>query len=240
MRKNAHVANLFLDLLFPHKPYCLICSSKLLQPSSIICKQCRDMILPLGEPLCKKCGKPLEIQREDMFCQDCQKDCHSFVQARSYGHYSGVLKQLIHEFKYHGKQHIAEILGNLMFEVLKELPWPTFDYLVPLPLHRKRQRERGYNQAYLLAKVVSRQSGIPIFGGLVRIKSTEHQTLLDKTLRKENLKGAFKVTDSYKIKDKTLLLIDDVYTTGATSGECSKTLAKAGAKAVYVLTSARG
>ncbi|MCG1011207.1 ComF family protein [Tepidanaerobacter sp. GT38] len=240
MIKSAHVANLFLNLLFPQKPYCLICSKKLVESSLHLCQQCRDKIIPLSGPLCDKCGKPLQIQRKNMICQDCQEDYHAFVQARSYGHYSGILKQLINEFKYHGKPQIAEVLGNLMFDVLRELPWPIFDYIVPIPLHAARQRERGFNQAYLLSKVISRQSGIPIFCGLIRIKPTEHQTLLDKTLRKENLKGAFKAVNTHKIQDKTLLLIDDVYTTGATSGECSKCLVKAGAKAVYVLTCARG
>ena len=175
-----------------------------------------------------------------MLCQDCKEDYHTFVQARSYGRYEGILKQLIYEFKYHGKQEIAVILGDLMFDTLKQLPWPKFDYLIPLPLHSKRQRERGYNQAYLLAKVLARQSGIPIFCGLTRVKPTEHQTLLDKALRKQNLKGAFKTVNCRKIHNKTLLLIDDVYTTGATSGECSNILVEAGAKAVYVLTCARG
>jgi len=240
MSKKRYMANFFLNLLFPQKPYCVICSSRLTHASTVICQDCKDKIIPLNEPLCRKCGKPLQIQREEKLCYDCQIDHHAFIQARSYGHYEGILKQLIYEFKYHGKQEIAEVLGNLMFDVLRGLLWPTFDYLIPLPLHAKRQRQRGYNQAYLLAKVLSRESGVPLFCDLIRVKPTEHQTLLDKTLRKENLKGAFKIVKSSKIHDKTVLLVDDVYTTGATSGECSKSLLEAGAKAVYVLTCARG
>jgi len=240
MSKGVHTLNIFLNLLFPQKPHCVICSRKLAMESSIICQECRDKIIPLNEPLCRKCGKPLHIQRKDMLCNDCQEEYRAFVQARSYGHYEGILKQLIYEFKYHGKQEIAEVLGNLMFDVLKQLTWPSFDYIIPLPLHAKRLRERGYNQAYLLAKVLARQSGVPIFRDLIRVKPTEHQTLLDKTLRKENLKEAFKIVKSSKIHEKTVLLVDDVYTTGATSGECSKSLLGAGAKAVYVLTCARG
>jgi len=234
------MSGLLLDLLFPKKPYCLTCGCKLTAASQILCQDCRSKIIPLKDPLCRKCSKPLQVKRNDALCHDCQADFHSFVQARSYGYYEGMLKQLIYEFKYHGRQELAEVLGNLMFELLKQLSWPNFDYIVPLPLHPKRLRERGYNQAYLLARVIAKQSGIPLYTGLVRVKATEHQTLLDKTLRKQNLIGAFKVIDRCKVKDKTLLLVDDVYTTGATSGECSNSLLQAGAKAVYVLTCARG
>ena len=240
MIKSIRISDFFLDLLFPRKPYCIICSGKLTPASHIICESCRDKIIPLSEPLCGKCGKPRHGQSKGTLCRDCQEDYHAFVQARSCGHYEGVLKQLIHEFKYYGKQELAKVLGGMMFDLLKALPWPSFDYIVPLPLHPRRQRERGYNQAYLLARVVASQSGIPIYPVLIRVKATEHQTLLDKTLRKQNLKGAFKVVNGDKIRDKTLLLIDDVYTTGATSGECSKNLLEAGARAVYVLTCARG
>lgn len=238
MSEKQNMKNLFLDLLFPQKPYCMICNDKLTGVESIVCGDCINKILPLAEPLCRKCGKPLE--KRDGCCYDCQMEHHAFIQARSYGHYDGILKQLINAFKYHGKQELADVLGNMMFHVLKQLPWPAFDYLVPLPLHPKRQRERGFNQAYLLTQVLSRKSNVPIFQGLIRVKPTQHQTLLDKSFRKKNLKAAFKVVKNSKIYDKIMLLIDDVYTTGATAGECSKCLLEAGAKSVYVLTCARG
>jgi competence protein ComFC len=238
MSENQTMTKLLLDLLFPPKPFCMLCDNKFTEPRSIVCEDCKRKILPLVEPLCRKCGRPLENKKS--LCYDCQRDHHIFVQARSYGHYEGMLKQLINEFKYRGKRELAEILGNMMFCVLEQLPWPDFDYLIPLPLHIKRQRERGFNQAFLLTKVLSRKSKIPIFQGLTRVKSTEHQTLLDKSFRKKNLDGAFKILNKSKIHGKTLLLIDDVYTTGATAGECSKSLLEAGAKSVYVLTCARG
>ncbi|HHV19651.1 MAG TPA: ComF family protein [Thermoanaerobacterales bacterium] len=238
MRAKQTMTNIFLDLLFPQKPYCLICDNRLTEPRSIICKNCKRKILPLTEPLCKKCGRPMK--NNNRLCHDCQREHHVFVQARSYGLYEATLKQLIHEFKYRGKRELAEILGNMMFCVLKQLTWPAFDYLIPLPLHVKRQRERGFNQAFLLTKVLSRESNIPIFQGLTRTKPTEHQTLLDKSFRKKNLDGAFVILNKNKIYNKTVLLIDDVYTTGATAGECSKSLLEAGAKSVYVLTCARG
>ena len=238
MREKQNITKLFIDLLFPPKPYCLLCDNKLTGIESIVCEDCKNEISPLTEPLCIKCGRPLE--KRESFCHDCQREHHAFVQARSYGHYEATLKKLIHEFKYRGKQELAEVLGNMMFYVLKQLSWPEFDYLVPLPLHVKRQRERGFNQAYLLTKVLSRESKIPIFQGLTRVKPTQHQTLLDKSFRKKNLEGAFRIVENRKIHGKIVLLVDDVYTTGATAGECSKCLLEAGAKAVYVLTCARG
>lgn len=238
MSERETVKKFFLDILFPPKPYCLLCGNRLGNTESIICENCKNKIEPLTEPLCGKCGKPLKTGF--LFCNDCQNEHHAFVQARSYGRYDGVLKQLIYEFKYNGRQELAEILGQMMFSLLKEISWPDFDYLVPLPLHAARQRERGFNQAYLLTKVLARKSKIPVFNGLKRVKPTEHQTFLDKSFRKKNLEGAFKVVKNSKIHDKTVLLIDDVYTTGATTGECSKSLLEAGAKAVYVMTCARG
>jgi len=240
MSKVVPLSNLILDILFPRKPYCTICGGKLTYASEILCQSCRNKIKPLCEPLCSKCGKPMQSPKRSTLCQDCKEDFHSFVQARSYGYYEGIMKELIYQFKYHGKRELAEVLGSLMYGLLNQLSWPSFDYIVPLPLHPKRLRERGYNQAYLLAEVVANLSGIPIYSGLIRVKPTEHQTLLDKALRKQNLIGAFKVVDSDKVSDKTLLLIDDVYTTGATTGECAKCLIEAGAHAVYVLTCARG
>ncbi|WP_213974799.1 ComF family protein [Tepidanaerobacter acetatoxydans] len=238
MSEKEIITNFFLDILFPPKPYCLLCGNKLANTESIICENCKSKIEPLTEPLCGKCGKPLKTGL--LFCNDCQNEHHAFAQARSYGRYEGALKQLIYEFKYNGRQELAEILGQMMFSLLKELSWPDFDYLVPLPLHAARQRERGFNQAYLLTKVLARKSKIPVFNGLKRVKPTEHQTFLDKSFRRKNLEGAFKVVKNSKIHDKIVLLIDDVYTTGATTGECSKSLLEAGVKAVYVMTCARG
>ncbi|GLI18330.1 amidophosphoribosyltransferase [Tepidanaerobacter syntrophicus] len=228
----------FLDILFPPSPYCLTCKSTLTAADFIICSNCRNKIEPIKGALCNKCGKPLPD--DSALCYDCISKDYDFIKARSYGTYSGILKKLIYEFKYRGRQEIAEILGRLMYDLFAALSWPNFDYIVPVPLHPRRQRERGFNQSYLLGKFLSSKTNIPIFTGLKRIKPTKHQTLLDKQLRYKNLAGAFAVNSKDKIYGKTLLLIDDVYTTGATTGECSKALIESGAKVVYVLTCARG
>lgn len=232
------VWDIFLDILFPPSPYCLTCKSALTATDFLICHDCKNKIEPLEGALCNKCGKALSD--DSVLCCDCISEDYDFIKARSYGAYIGILKKLIYEFKYRGRQEIAEILGRLMYDLFASLSWPSFDYIVPVPLHQQRQRERGFNQSYLLAKFLSSKTKIPIFSGLKRIKPTEHQTLLDKPLRKKNLAGAFAVNSKDKICGKTLLLIDDVYTTGATTGECSKALIESEAEAVYVLTCARG
>lgn len=252
------ITNGILDLLFPRQPYCLVCNNKLEPGKALICLSCENKVKPVSPPLCRKCGRPLmgpgltvagsrDFSSPGFFksqvyhlCHDCRAREHYFVEARSFGHYEGVLKKLIHRFKYGGRRELAELLGGRMVETLESLSWPAFAYIVPVPLHTKRERERGFNQAYLLASVVNYHTGIPIFRGFIRTKPTEHQTLLDKPLREQNLAGAFKVTDKSSIKGKTLLLIDDVYTTGSTVDECSKILLGGGADNVFVLTCARG
>ncbi|HHW03175.1 MAG TPA: ComF family protein [Thermoanaerobacterales bacterium] len=247
-----------LDLLFPRQPYCLVCNNKLEPGKVLVCHSCESRVKPLSPPLCRKCGRSLLTpdiaaagneglsaagfykDRAQHLCRDCRAREHFFVQARSFGQYEGVLRELIHHFKYGGKRELAGFLGEGMVRTLEQISWPAFDYIVPVPLHIKRERERGFNQAYLLAAVVSRHTGIPIFKGFIRVKPTEHQTLLDKPLREQNLSGAFEVVDKAVLNGKTLLLIDDVYTTGSTADECSRTLINAGADCVFVLTCARG
>jgi len=173
-------------------------------------------------------------------CSDCREAGHRFIQARAYGQYEGVLRQLIYELKYRQRPDIAGFLGEKMAQTLDNLPWPVFDYIVPVPLHKKRLQERGYNQALLLAKVISKTTGVQIYPCLTRIKPTEHQTLLDKSLRRQNLEDAFAAISSPKLSGKKILLVDDVYTTGSTADSCTKALLCAGAKETYILTCARG
>ncbi|AYO29918.1 ComF family protein [Biomaibacter acetigenes] len=252
------ITNGILDLIFPRQPYCLVCNNKLEPGKALICLSCENKVKPVSPPLCRKCGRSLMAPgpttagntdfsvpgffRSQVYhlCRDCRAREHYFVEARSFGYYEGVLRELIHRFKYGGRRELAEFLGGRMVQTLEHISWPAFDYIVPVPLHIKRERERGFNQAYLLAFVVNRHTGVPIFRGFIRIKPTEHQTLLDKSLREQNLTGAFEVVDKARLKGKTLLLIDDVYTTGSTADECSKTLINAGADSVFVLTCARG
>lgn len=239
------IKDIILNLLFPQKPYCIACNKHLKLGESLICSECADNLLPIMPPICPKCGKPLDptmvLQNcSQVLCSDCRMTSHLFVQARAYGHYDGVLKQLIYVFKYRRRPEISGFLGDKMAETLKKLKWPCFDYIVPVPLHKSRLQERGYNQAQLLADDISKKINVPVYNCLIRTKPTEHQTLLDKRLRRQNIEEAFKALRSFKLSGKKLLLIDDVYTTGATADSCTKALLSAGADKVYVFTCARG
>ncbi|MCG0275600.1 MAG: ComF family protein [Thermosediminibacteraceae bacterium] len=232
------ITDLFLDALFPERPFCVLCGARLSKGVHLLCGECRDKLEPVSPPLCMKCGRPLD--RENTVCTDCDGKNHYFIEARAFGVYRGVLKEIIHLYKYRRERRLSELIGLKMTETLQRQNWPSFDYLVAVPLHPERERERGFNQSLLLARVISGRTGIPVFRGLLRTRPTEHQSLLEKPQREANVAGAFTVKDGSKIRGKTLLLIDDVYTTGSTAGECSKILLEAGAARVYVLTAARG
>ncbi len=232
------MSNCLLDMLFPEGRYCIVCRHKLVGGQHILCLDCESRIKPILPPICAMCGR--SVNKSGKLCGDCMNQKRSFVQARSFGEYDGVLKKVIHEFKYHGRRELADFIGYKMLSVFEGLGWPEFDVIVPVPLHKKRQKERGFNQAYLLAAYLGKKIGLPVCNDIVRVKHTEHQTLLSRHQRSKNLKGAFQLIDSSRIKGKTVLLVDDVYTTGSTADECSATMREAGAKHIYVLTCARG
>lgn len=155
-------------------------------------------------------------------------------------HADGTLRQAILLFKYGGRRTFARHFGRLMVDAAEQLFDPReFDLLIPVPLYRSRERARGYNQAALLAKEVGRGFGLHVARRILRrIRATEAQSG-GRREREDNVEGAFAVTRPERVKDKRLLLIDDVLTTGATAAECAKTLLAAGAAEVGVYTLAR-
>jgi len=165
-----------------------------------------------------------------------------FNQVRAIGKYEGVLKIIIHKFKYRGNFSMLRLL-NLLIKNMPEDTRPllnSYDFIIPVPLHRTRLRERGFNQAVLFGKIIAREYGIPLkFMTLQRITSTFPQTMLPVTTRKLNVRDAFRVKDQTQVESKRILLVDDVYTTGATINECARILKKAGAAIVDGLVIAR-
>ncbi len=163
--------------------------------------------------------------------------------ARAVAPYEGPVREALHFFKFAGKRELALPLGRLMETLVREVfPYQRFDAVVPVPLHRSRERERGFNQALLLAEVIARGLRLPLFpGALVKCRETPDQVALPRVGRRSNLDGAFLAgEDASPLRGKTVLLVDDVYTTGATAGECTRTLLSAGVAAVYVVTLASG
>jgi len=231
----------FLDMLFP--PLCHVCRCFLAEPAEVhLCDGCREKIIPIDSPLCLICGVPFATENgSDHTCGPCLTTRRPFVAARSAARFEGPLQELIHRFKYGKKVHLSRPLGLLTAAALGDVA-PAFsaDYLVPVPLHRRRLRERGFNQSQLIAKVLAKSWKIPLsLHNLRRCRWTTPQTGLSAAERERNIRGAFSVARPDRFTDKRLLLVDDVYTTGSTVTECAKTLCRYGAKEVYVITVAR-
>ena len=158
------------------------------------------------------------------------------------GVYDGILREHIHALKYQGQRRVAGALGFLMAGVAsREQGMDSVDLIVPVPLHSRRYVERGFNQAELIAGSVGRYLGVPVAGHvLFRLRQTRSQSRLSRGDRRDNLRGAFQVANPGDVAGRSVLVVDDVLTTGATADECSRVLLRAGAREVYVLTAAAG
>ena len=246
----------FLQTIFP--PKCLICSAyydsrqasagpDASYPLSDVtalyfCESCRKGLTPIASPFCSRCGLPFVSREGDNHvCSECLLEKKYFRRARAFGVYDGSLMEAIHLLKYGKKSSLSRPLSTLARETFFQF-WDEggIDLLVSVPLHMKRLRERGFNQAHLLIRRWAKQEGIPFDGlTLSRSRWTEPQTTLSRSERQKNIKGAFSLRHPEKIKGRKILLVDDVYTTGATVNECARVLMKAGAEFVDVLTLAR-
>ena len=216
----------------------------------VLCPACTRTFVAVKSPLCTCCGK-MFMSREgpDHLCGQCSRHAWHFHMARSAGVFDHCLATLVHRFKYSGQTGLAQPLGMLMLAVLLD-NWnlADVDCVVPVPLHRKRLRERGFNQSCLLTQTWASPlktypatgSGLPVAPDLLeRTRLTASQTGLGRKARAANLKNAFRVRPGKVVANLWLLVVDDVFTTGATANECARVLMKAGAKRVDVLTLAR-
>ncbi len=215
-----------------------------------LCAKCAGTFSAVESPICSTCGIVFHSRAgEDHLCGDCLNAPKSFGMARSAGVYDKVVMAAIHCLKYNGKIQLARPLGVLLFLIFCRY-WNENhpDLIIPVPLHNKKLRQRGFNPSFLLVKewdAITRAlgNGFPVIpvkrDTLSRTKWTKSQTGLGRQERLKNIKNAFSVNDPSKVKGKKILLIDDVYTTGATAKECSKVLLNAGASHVDVLTLAR-
>ncbi len=179
---------------------------------------------------------------EPHFCSDCLETRPPFSLHRSASKYEGKVKDIILLFKYHHYKVLGKELARFAYQVLKEEEelWRKVDALIPVPLHPRKRRKRGFNQALVIAEELEKIKGIQVAQGtLLKIKNVPAQTSLDAEDREKNVIGVFRVAQDDQIKGKRLLLIDDVYTTGATVRECSRVLKKAGAKEVKAITLAQ-
>lgn len=228
------------DLFFPR--CCIACGEKLFDRSlRFFCRECRAAIQYLELPVCRKCGVEFAARHcEEHFCGDCLLKFPPYTLARSVVRYGEPVKKLLYRLKY--KEDSSVLPG--IADIVSRYDMSEFarcDYAVPVPLHINRLRGRGLNQSMLLAKLFfNRIAGFPVRSDIiVRKIHTVPQTSLDGAARRKNLVNAFVCRDIEDVSGKRICLVDDVYTTGTTVGECSKTLLNYGAKEVRILTFAR-
>lgn len=219
-----------LDLVFPHR--CTFCDSISTEP---ICRKCTDSVNFISPPLCNICGVPFKSDAiKSHTCGECLKDERHFRWARGVLLYNDATAKAIHRFKYGHDTTYSRSLGALM----ADYPADGFDLIIPVPLHIKRLRERGFNQSLLLSMCVGKRRKITVDPFILkRTRWTEPQVNLSGKERKVNVKGAFEVHGD--VSGKRILIVDDVYTTGATANECSRVMKKSGAADVCILTLAR-
>jgi ComF family protein len=224
----------FFDLLFP--PRCATCSR--IGPKGM-CDECLGKVSNIRPPVCSLCGEPENNFFRDGSCEDCARGPRPFDMARSAAVYNGVLKEAIHEFKFNGIKGLSKALGFILADYLNKsaIPVKEIDLIVPVPLSSQHEKTRGYNQSRLLAEEVSRALGIRMdASSLKKVKNVKPQFELKREERLLNVRGAFSAS---RLPDVTVLLVDDIYTTGATVSEAASSLKSSGAKKVYVLTLAR-
>jgi ComF family protein len=232
-----------LDLIYPNN--CINCKTAILEKDYefSLCRDCWQSIENILPPFCSKCGAHLEnITSVIDLCRDCQKQELYFDKAYSVFAFEGILKELIHKFKYSNKTMLAKVFAKMIFDFAMNfnIPLSGYDIMLPVPLHSTRLREREYNQCEILAQQLQRFFHLEISTkDVARIKHTRSQITLDKTARWENIVGAFKIRNNQAFINKNVLIVDDLITTGATASELAKTLKESGAKMVSVLTIAK-
>ncbi len=240
-----------VDIIYPR--ICLVCKTNLKGISSvdnIICAQCWGKIKRNMPPFCHSCGRGLKNSNftpplgagagfTKNICPHCLKQKLHFDRAFSPCVYEGVIKELIHEFKYNNKDYLGIPLSRLMIEFIREynLPMDCLDFIVPIPLHKTRLREREFNQAEILSKYIAKEFKKEVLTDVLqRHRHTKTQTDLELNQRLLNVMGSFSVVKVEDIKGKNLLIVDDVLTTGATASCAAYTLKGAGVNIVFVLT----
>lgn len=236
-----------LDLIFP--ALCPLCQTPLgADRRDPLCGSCWSAITRLGRPRCHRCGAapPLAPTFDDLSepalpappCAVCAADPPPYDYARSAALFEGALREALHAFKFSGKRALARPLGDLAAEHCAATLAEAIEAVVPVPLARERERERGFNQAELLAQRVARRLGVPLRPRwLWRVRPTRPQSDLAASERRANVRGAFRA--SSRVSGCHVLVVDDVLTTGATLGECARALRDGGARRVGVLTVAR-
>ena len=251
-RVSVQIAESLFSVLFPSD--CRICGEPLVQISRLpVCRQCLAAMHPTAGGVCFVCGERLfssyaqSVSGGEPRCGLCERIDPVFERAVAYGSYEGGLRELIHLLKYSGIYPAANVLGRMLAEAVEELsPGFTADqlFVIPVPLHRSKLRQREFNHAELIARAALKLRPASgrlnlLASALERKRETPSQTGLTRHQRRENVRGAFGVTQPETVKGREVVLVDDVLTTGATVSECARILRRAGVTKVWVATVAR-
>ncbi len=228
-----------VDLVYP--PHCAGCGTA--QPSGKwICGKCEAAVRRLDGPKCAICSRPFDGMLDTFACPNCRgAELHlDFAVAVMHSH--GLVRDLIHRFKYGREFHLRRVLGDWLVESFEDSRLAAMENptLIPVPLHPARQRERRFNQSAALAEWVAESRGLRLEHPLRRRLHTVTQTHFDRRQRMRNLRDAFALRHNADVKDKSFLLVDDVLTTGSTLDECARVLLEGGARSVRAITVARG
>ena len=235
--------------LFPAD--CRLCGSPLINISRLpVCEECLTAVRPISEGVCSICGERLAqgqsfYDQDETRCSLCQRAQPIFVKAAAYGSYEGGLRELIHLLKYEHVRPASGVLGRMLADVIGDLHslFAGEVVVVPVPLHRSKFRQRGFNQAEEIGRKALKGLGCSTLmlaaNVLERRRETQSQIGLSRHQRRENMRGAFAAARPELIRDREVLVVDDVFTTGTTVSECARVLRRAGASKVFVATVAR-
>ena len=221
-----------INTLYPKR--CAICDDALMEGEVGACDKCKERLVFIKEPICLTCGRPMT--HEGYKCEECEREKHLFTAGRAVFSYD-FISESIYRFKYLNRAEYGEYFGSEMVKAHGEfLRQIKPDAVMPVPLHKKRYLKRGYNQAALLAKEISRLTGIPFYEDLLkRSRDTVPQKKFNKKQRFINMKKAF-IVGKNSVKLSKVIVVDDIFTTGSTIDSLSLELKKAGVKDIYFIT----
>ncbi|MBQ8305127.1 MAG: ComF family protein [Blautia sp.] len=228
----SEAAGAALNALYPR--HCPCCHEILKDQKALICPECRESLSPIRDPRCVSCGRP--VREEEELCSDCLRHPHVFDAGRAVFMYDDVWKLSIEKFKYYGCREYGDFYAEAMYRILRPAlsVWQP-ELVIPVPLHPRKKRMRGFNQSWYLAKRLGEKAGIPASEDVVRkIRDTKSQKKLDAAERRRNLEDAFRVTGP--VAGRRILVVDDVYTTGSTMDAMASALKKKGASGVCYAT----
>ena len=239
LKKNLYEAAEFIkDVIYPRR--CPFCDGLLEFGGRKICRECSGKLIYVGDEYCRRCGRPLTDENAE-YCRDCTRGIHLFDRGVSLYVYNDVTRSAIFRFKYSNRREYADFFAADIFRKLgNELMQFRADALIPVPLYKDKLKKRGFNQAELIAAGLSGLLGIKVRNDVIeRTRATRPQKALSRAERQKNLKRSFKITGNV-VKLNTVIIVDDIYTTGSTMDEMAHTLKSAGIERVFFVTLATG